>query len=108
MEVFFINLIYSYRNCDCLLNDFRGKDASASCDGERVIKAQSILAIREFAHSRKIKCNPFFAVHGHLAAIHGHEQEKKFRDAYHAASQMGSSKETLLPCSCGSNLLLFL
>ena len=37
---------------------------------------QSILAtrmfhVRRFAHSREIKCNPFFAIHGHLAAIHG-------------------------------------
>ena len=37
----------------------------------------SLSASSEFAHSREIKCNPFFAIHGHLAAIHGHAQQAK-------------------------------
>ena len=68
----------------------------------RVYGQSSLSACSAFAHLCEVKCNPFFC-HSQPCAT-----GKKFRDAYRAMSQMGSSKDRLLPCSRGSSFLLFL
>jgi hypothetical protein len=37
----------------------------------------SLSACFVFAHLHEIKCNPFFAIRGYHAAIHGHAQQVK-------------------------------